>query len=158
MKNLKFWRKQTEREFEILKFTSALARLAGAVQSPVSRRFKILKFMRVEPLKCRFELQKQTTELLKFARFARHEFKLKFAVVLKFIWNFMLNFTCNFTLNFTRNSASQVCAACSNIQNSTPHAYAAYLNPRNSVLHARAAKFENGVKFKGAVKFERSAL
>ena len=27
----------------------------------------------------------------------------------------------------------------------------------NSVLHARAAKFENGVKFKGAAKFERSA-
>ena len=27
----------------------------------------------------------------------------------------------------------------------------------NSVLHARAAKFKNGVKFKGAAKFERSA-
>lgn len=27
----------------------------------------------------------------------------------------------------------------------------------NSVLHARASKFENGVKFKGAAKFERSA-
>lgn len=138
-----------------MKFLKFLGASRFGSQTVVGRGFEILKFSAAERLKRRFEPQKQAAELLNSSSLPPRKFKpalLKFSPapsrngfkILKFTPEPLRN---RFEiLKFTP----------------APHKFkpasAVRLNfALNSVLRASASKFENGVKFKGAAKFERSA-
>ena len=120
-----------------IKFLKFLGARRFGLQAAVGRGFEILKFSAAERLKRRFEPQKQAAELLNSGSLSPCRFKL---ALLKFtpepprnkseILNFMFasyKLKLALRLNFDLNSVSQ----------------------------ARAAKFEHGVKFEGAIKFKK---
>lgn len=169
-RNLKFTSVPRNR-FGILKFTRASARLADTAQNFISqRRFKILKLV-CEPLRAlhrvlsrvdsakagraeKFSKFDLTGALLNFISLLSRKFKL---ALLKFMREVsrdrseILNFTPKLSNRF---GILKFTLAPRKIK-SMP---ALRLNfDLNSVSQARAAKFEHGVKFKGAAKFERGA-
>ncbi|WP_177388342.1 hypothetical protein [uncultured Campylobacter sp.] len=123
-----------------IKFLKFLGARRFGLQAAVGRGFEILKFSAAERLKRRFEPQKQAAELLNSISLPPPR-KFKLALL-------------KFTPEPPRNK--------SEILNFMFASYKLKLALRlnfdlNSVSQARAAKFEHGVKFKGAAKFERSA-
>ncbi|WP_297902165.1 hypothetical protein [uncultured Campylobacter sp.] len=131
-----------------IKFLKFLGARRFGLQAAVGRGFEILKFSAAERLKRRFEPQKQEAELLNSSSLPLRKFKL---ALLKFtpevprnrseILNFMFaSYKLRLALrNFTPGPPRK-------ILNFTP---AVRLNfALNSASQARAAKFENGVKFK----------
>lgn len=169
-KILKFTPKLCNR-FGILKFALASARLADTAQNFISRNgFKILKFIQEPPFAPRRVLPRidsaevgcaekfskfgLTNTLLNFISLPPRKFKLallKFSPAPSRNGFEILKFTPELSdgseiLKFTL----------------APHKFKPASIPflnfiSNFAPHARASKFENGVKFKGAVKFERSA-
>ena len=138
-----------------IKFLKFLGARRFGLQAAVGRGFEILKFSAAERLKRRFEPQKQEAELLNSSSLPPRKFKL---ALLKFASEVPRNRS--EILNFMFASYKLKLA----LRKFTPKlrkfkpASAVRLNfALNSVLHARAAKFENGVKFKGAAKFKRGA-
>ena len=151
MKFLEFFRKRAERGLEILKFLDTRRFGLRAAES----RFEILKFTAAERLKRRFEPQKQAAELLNSSSLSPCRFKL---ALLKFarevprnryeILNFMF---ASYKLKLAPRKFTPA-------PRKFKPAPAVRLNfALNSIPHARAAKFENGVKFKGVAKFKRGA-
>lgn len=158
--------------FGILKFTRTSARLADTAQNFISQRgFKILKLV-CEPLRAlhrvlpnadkaeagreeKFSKFDLTGALLNFISLLSRKFKLallKFTPEPSYSRSEILNFMfVSYKLKLARRKFKLV-----------PRKFkpmpAVRLNfALNSVLHARAAKFENGVKFKGVAKFKRGA-
>ena len=138
-----------------IKFLKFLGARRFGLQAAVGRGFEILKFSAAERLKRRFEPQKQAAELLNSSSLPPRKFKL---ALLKFASEVPRNRSK--ILNFMFASYKLKLA----LWKFTPEprkfkpASAVRLNfALNSMPHASAAKFENGVKFKGAAKFERSA-
>ncbi|WP_297943904.1 hypothetical protein [uncultured Campylobacter sp.] len=138
-----------------MKFLKFLGARCFGLQAAVGRGFEILKFSAAERLKYCFKPQKQAAELLNSSSLSPCRFKL---ALLKFtpepprnrseILNFMF---ASYKLKLALRKFTL------EVRKFKP-ASAVRLNfSLNSVLHARAAKFENGVKFKGAAKFKRSA-
>lgn len=138
-----------------MKFLKFLGARRFGLQAAVGRGFEILKFSSVERLKRRFEPQKQAAEFLNSSSLSPCRFKL---ALLKFtpessysrpeILNFMF---ASYKLKLALRKFTLA-----------PHKFkpapAVRLNfALNSIPPASASKFENGVKFKGAAKFERSA-
>ena len=167
---LKFTPKLRNR-FGILKFTLALARLADTAQNFISqRRFKILKLVceslralhRILPNADKAETGRAekfskfdlTGALLNFISLPPRKFKL---ALLKFTREVSRNGFEILKFVPELNDGSEILKFTPRLRKFKP-ASAVRLNfALNSVLHARASKFENGVKFKGAAKFERSA-
>ena len=152
-RNLKFTSVPRNR-FEILKFTLALARLADTAQNFISRNgFKILKFIQELPFAPRRVLPRvDSAEAGRGCGIAEKRRTVKLAHASGY-------------LNSARHYIARFCSA------AVRHGYkvgreekfskfdltGARLNfAFNSVPRASASKFENGVKFKGAAKFERS--
>ena len=138
-----------------IKFLKFLGARRFGLQAASERESEILKFSAAERLKRRFEPQKQAAELLNYSSLSLRKFKLallKFAPEVPRNRSEILKFTLaqrKFKLA-PRKSKSTL--------RKFKSAPAVRLNfALNSVLHASAAKFENGVKFKGAAKFERGA-
>nr|WP_314167144.1 hypothetical protein [uncultured Campylobacter sp.] len=170
-RNLKFTSVLRNR-FEILKFTRASARLADTAQNFIlQNRFKILKFIQEQPFAPRRVLPRvDSAEAGREEKFSKFDFanallnfislpprKFKLAL-LKFASEVPRNRS--EILNFMFASYKLKLA----LRKFTPEprkfkpASAVRLNfALNSIPPARASKFENGVKFKGAAKFERSA-
>ncbi|WP_314988203.1 hypothetical protein [uncultured Campylobacter sp.] len=124
-----------------IKFLKFLGARRFGLQAAVGRGFEILKFSAAERLKSRAAPQKRAAELLNSSSLSPRKFKL---ALLKFPPEPSRNRY--EILNFTP-------APCK-----FKSAPAVRLNlSLNSIPHARAAKFEHGVKFKGAVKFKRGA-
>ncbi|WP_298105511.1 hypothetical protein [uncultured Campylobacter sp.] len=153
MKFLEFFCKRAERGLEILKFLSA--RHFGLQGAAVKRRSEILKFSAAERLKRRFESQNQAAELLNSSSLSPRKFKL---ALLKFPPEPPRNRSEILKFTLARRKFKLVpCKSKSEPRKFEP-APAVRLNfALNSAPQARAAKFENGVKFKGAAKFERGA-
>ncbi|WP_298787552.1 hypothetical protein [uncultured Campylobacter sp.] len=138
-----------------MKFLKFLGASRFCSQTVVGRGFEILKFSAAERLKRRFEPQKQAAELLNSSSLPPRKFKpalLKFSPapsrngfkILKFTPEPLRN---RFEiLKFTL--APRKCKP-------APIPFLNFIS--NFTPRARTAKFENGVKFKGAAKFERSA-
>ncbi len=144
--------------FEILKFTLASARLADTAQNFISwNRFKILKFIQELPFApCRVLPRIDSAGTGRTENFSKFDLA---ATLLNFISLPPRKFKLAL-LKFMR----EVSRDRSEILNFTPALRKFKSTPAvrlnfalNSVSPARAAKFENGVKFKGAAKFKRSA-
>ena len=153
MKFLEFFCKRAEYGLEILKFLDA--RHFGLQGAAVKRRSEILKFSAAERLKRRFESQNQAAELLNSSSLSPRKFKL---ALLKFPPEPPRNRSEILKFTLARRKFKLVpCKSKSEPRKFEP-ASAVRLNfALNSVSHASAAKVENGVKFKGAAKFKRSA-
>ena len=138
-----------------IKFLKFLGARRFGLQAAVGRGFEILKFSAAERLKRRFEPQKQAAELLNYSSLSLRKFKLallKFAPEVPRNRSEILNFM--FASYKLRLALRKFTLAVRKFK----LAPAMRLNfALNSVPRARTAKFENGVKFKGAAKFERSA-
>ena len=144
--------------FEISKFALASARLADTAQNFISRNgFKILKFIQELPFALRCILSRvdsaKTVRAEKFSKFGLTNALLNFISLPPSKFKPAL-------LKFMR----EVPRDRSEILKFTPapHKFkpapAVRLNfALNSVPHARAAKFENGIKFKSVAKFEKVA-
>ena len=171
---LKFTPKLRNR-FGILKFTRASARLADTAQNFISRNgFKILKFIQELPFALRCILSRANKVKIEAGRGCGIAEKRR-AVKLAHAGGY---------LNSARHYIARFCSAAArhgykvereekfskfsltnallNFISLPPRKFksapAVRLNfALNSILHASASKFENGVKFKGAAKFERSA-
>lgn len=168
---LKFTPAPLRNRFEILKFTRVSARLADTAQNFISHRgLRILKLI-CEPLRAprrvlpnadkaeagraeKFSKFGLTNALLNFISLLSRKFKLellKFTREVPHDRSEILNFTPKLSnrfeiLKFTlapRKFKPASIPFLNFISNFTPH--------------ASASKFENGVKFKGAAKFKRSA-
>ena len=138
-----------------IKFLKFLGARRFGLQATSERESEILKFSAAERLKRRFEPQKQAAELLNSSSLSLRKFKLallKFAPEVPRNRSEILNFMfASYRLKLALRKFTLA-----------PHKFkpapAVRLNfALNSIPPARAAKFENGVKFKGAAKFERSA-
>lgn len=169
-RNLKFTSVLRNR-FEILKFTRASARLADTAQNFIlQNRFKILKFIQEQPFAPRRVLPRvDSAEAGRAEKFSKFDLT---GALLNFISLLLRKFKLAL-LKFMR----EVPRDRSEISNFTPELSNRFeilkftLAPRkfkpasisllnfisNFTPHASASKFENGVKFKGAAKFERSA-
>ena len=152
MKFLEFFCKRAERGLEILKFLGA--RRFG-LQAASERESEILKFSAAESLKSRFKPQKQAAELLNYSSLSLRKFKLallKFAPEVPRNRSEILNFM--FASYKLRLALRKFTLAVRKFK----LAPAMRLNfALNSIPPARAAKFENGVKFKGTAKFKKGA-
>ena len=129
---LKFTPEPLRNLFGILKFALASARLADTAQNFILRNgFKIVKFV-CEPLRALHRVlsraNKVEIEVGREEKFSKFDFT-----------NALLNFISLPPRKFKPASAVRLNFAL------------------NSVPRARTAKFENGVKFKGAAKFKRGA-
>lgn len=138
-----------------IKFLKFLGARRFGLQAAVGRGFEILKFSAAERLKRRFEPQKQEAELLNSSSLPPRKFKL---ALLKFASEVPRNRS--EILNFIFASYKLRLA----LRKFTPEPRKIKPTPAvrlnfalNSIPPARASKFENGVKFKGAAKFERGA-
>ena len=129
-----------------IKFLKFLGARRFGLQAAVGRGFEILKFSAAERLKRRFEPQKQAAELLNSSSLPPRKFKLallKFASEVPRNRSEILNFMfASYKLKLALRKFTLA-----------PHKFkpapAVRLNfDLNSVSHARAAKFEDGVKFK----------
>ena len=124
-----------------MKFLKFLGTRRFGLQAAVGRGFEILKFSAAERLKRRFESQKQAAELLNSSSLSPRKFKLT-----------LLKFSPELPRN--RSEILKFTPAPRKIKSAS----ALRLNfDLNSVSQARAAKFEHGVKFEGAIKFKRGA-
>ena len=125
----------------VMKFLKFLGARRFGLQAASERESEILKFSVAERLKRRFESQKQAAELLNSSSLSPCRFKL---ALLKF------------TPAPPRNRYEIL--KFTPVPRKFKPMPAVRLNfALNSVPLARAAKFENGVKFKGAAKFKRGA-
>ncbi|AKT92588.1 hypothetical protein [Campylobacter gracilis] len=137
-----------------MKFLKFLGARRLGLQAAVGRGFKILKFSAAERLKRRFEPQKQAAKPLNSSSLSPCRFKLA-----------LLKFTPAPSRNGFRNlKFTSVPRNRFEILKFTlaPHKFkpapAVRLNfALNSIPPVSASKFENGIKFKGAAKFERGA-
>ena len=138
-----------------IKFLKFLGARCFGLQAAVGRGFKILKFSAAERLKSRAAPQKQAAELLNSSSLPLRKFKL---ALLKFPPEPPRNRSEILKFTLARRKFKLVpCKSKSEPRKFEP-APAVRLNfALNSAPQARAAKFENGVKFKGAAKFERGA-
>lgn len=138
-----------------IKFLKFLGARRFGLQAAVERGFEILKFSAVERLKCRFKPQKQAAELLNSSSLSPRKFKL---ALLKFTPELPRNRSEIFNFMFASYKLKLALRKFTPEPRKIKSMPAVRLNfALNSVPPARAAKFENGVKFKGAAKFERSA-
>ena len=131
-----------------MKFLKFLGASRFGSQTAVGRGFEILKFSAAERLKRRFEPQKQAAELLNSSSLPPRKFKLallKFASEVPRNRSKILNFMfASYKLKLALRKIKSAPAVRLNFA-------------LNSIPPASASKFENGVKFKGAAKFERGA-
>ena len=138
-----------------MKFLKFLGASRFGSQTAVGRGFEILKFSAAERLKRRFKPQKQAAELLNSSSLSPCRFKLallKFAPESSHSRSEILNFM--FASYKLRLALRKFTLAPRKFK----PASAVRLNfALNSIPPASASKFENGVKFKGAAKFERGA-
>lgn len=138
-----------------MKFLKFLGARCFGSQTAVGRGFEILKFSAAERLKRHFEPQKQAAELLNSSSLSPCRFKLallKFAPEPSHSRSEILNFMfASYKLKLALRKFTPVPCKFKSMP-------AMRLNfDLNSVSQARAAKFENGVKFKDAAKFKRGA-
>lgn len=137
-----------------IKFLKFIGARRFGLQATSERESEILKFSAAERLKRRFEPQKQEAELLNSSSLPLRKFKL---ALLKFTREVPRDRSeiLKFTPELSDGSEILKFTLAPRKIKSMP---ALRLNfDLNSVSQARAAKFEHGVKFKGAAKFERSA-
>lgn len=136
-----------------IKFLKFLGARRFGLQAAVGRGFEILKFSAAERLKRRFESQKQAAELLNSSSLPPRKFKL---ALLKFSPEVPRNRSEILKFTLARRKFKLVpCKSKSEPRKFKPMPAVRLNFALNSVPHARASKFENGVKFKGAAKFER---
>nr|WP_315083011.1 hypothetical protein [uncultured Campylobacter sp.] len=124
-----------------IKFLKFLGARRFGLQAAVGRGFEILKFSAAKRLKRRFEPQKQAAELLNSSSLLPCRFKLA-----------LLKFTPE-----PSHSRSEILNFTLAVRKFKPMPAIRLNFALNSVPHACAAKFENGVKFKGVAKFKRGA-
>ncbi len=139
-----------------IKFLKFLGARRFGLQAAVGRGFEILKFSAAERLKRRFEPQKQAAELLNSSSLPPRKFKL---ALLKFASEVPRNRSKILNFMFASYKLKLALRKFTLAPRKIKPASAVRLNfALNSMPRARAAKFENGVKFKGAAKFKRGAL
>lgn len=168
---LKFTSEPPRNGFGILKFTRASARLANTAQNFISRNgFKILKFIQELPFAPRRVLPRiDSAEVGRGCGIAEKRRAVKFNHAGGYL-NSARRYIARFCSAAARHgyevgraekfSKFDFTNALLNFISLPPHKFkpasAVRLNfALNSVPRARAAKFENGVKFKGAAKFKR---
>ena len=138
-----------------IKFLKFLGARRFGLQTAVGRGFEILKFSVAERLKSRFKPQKQAAELLNSSSLPPRKFKL---ALLKFASEVPRNRSEILKFTLARRKFKLAPRKSKSTLRKFKPTPAVRLNfALNSVPHASASKFENGVKFKGAAKFERSA-
>lgn len=136
-----------------MKFLKFLGARRLGLQAAVGRGFKILKFSAAERLKRRFEPQKQAAKPLNSSSLSPCRFKL---ALLKFTPEVPRNRSEILKFTLARRKFKLVpCKSKSEPRKFKPMPAIRLNFTLNSAPQARAAKFENGVKFKDAAKFKR---
>lgn len=136
-----------------MKFLKFIGARRFGLQATSERESEILKFSAAERLKRRFEPQKQEAELLNSSSLPPRKFKL---ALLKFTSEVPRNRSEILNFMFASYKLKLALRKFTLAVRKFKPAPAVRLNlSLNSVPHARAAKFENGVKFKDAAKFKR---